>query len=166
MSNNLHTSKELNPLNEALAVHCKPFAELVAAELYDILRLRQQVFILEQSCLYLDTDGYDEAAHHLMIYNKQKDLVAYSRLFGLNMPYAGYLSIGRVVTNPRYRGLSYGRILMRHSIEQLRSIHGPHPIKIGAQAYLIGFYSSLGFRSTGQRYLEDGIPHLKMILDQ
>lgn len=151
-------------MNESLDIYCKPFPELNVAELYDLLRLRQQVFILEQSCLYLDADGFDEAAHHLMIY-KQKDLVAYSRLFGLNMPYPGYLSIGRVVTNPRYRGFSYGRKLMQRSIEQVRSIHGPFPVKIGAQAYLTAFYSSLGFRPTGQRYMEDGIPHLKMVLD-
>lgn len=149
---------------ESLDTYCKPFLELNAAELYDILRLRQQVFILEQSCLYLDADGFDEAAHHLMIY-QHKDLVAYSRLFGLNMPYPGYLSIGRVVTHPRYRGFSYGRKLMQRSIEQVRSIHGPFPVKIGAQAYLTDFYSSLGFRPTGQRYLEDGIPHLKMVLN-
>lgn len=151
-------------MSEPLIIFRKPFAELKAIELYDILRLRQQVFILEQSCLYLDTDGFDEVAHHLMIY-RQKELVAYSRLFGLNMPYPGYLSIGRVVTSPRYRGSSYGRKLMQHSIEQVRSIHGPFPVKIGAQAYLTAFYSSLGFRPTGQRYMEDGIPHLKMVLD-
>lgn len=121
--------------------------------------------MLEQKCLYLDLDGYDQHAHHLMIYNEVDQLVAYARLFNTGMPYAGYLSIGRVVSHPQHRNKQYGRYLLQTAIEQVRQIYGQHPIKIGAQAYLTAFYSSFGFKDIKQYYLEDGIPHLKMVLD-
>lgn len=150
---------------DPLSVKCKPFPELHPDELYAILRLRQEVFMLEQNCLYLDLDGHDQHAHHLMILDPEENLVAYARLFNTGMPYPNYLSIGRVVSHPRHRKKEYGKYLMRVAIDRVRKIYGHHPVKIGAQAYLTSFYHSFGFRDIGQYYLEDGIPHLKMVLD-
>ncbi len=149
---------------DQLTVKCKPFSALAPDELYDVLRVRQEVFMLEQKCLYLDLDGYDQSAFHLMILNKEKTLVAYARLFDTGMPYPGFLSIGRVVVHPQHRKKAYGRYLMKEAIEQVRQLFGQHPIKIGAQAYLTTFYNSFGFSDIHQYYLEDGIPHLKMVL--
>jgi len=144
---------------------CKPFNELSSDELYSVLQLRQEVFMLEQKCLYPDLDGYDRQAQHLMIYNEDKALVAYARLFNVGMPYPGFLSIGRVVSHPQHRKQSYGRYLMERAIVIVRKLYGQHPIQIGAQAYLTSFYSSFGFKDINQYYLEDGIPHLKMVLN-
>ncbi len=149
---------------DLLSVKCKPFSVLTPEELYAALRLRQEVFMLEQNCLYLDLDGYDQSAYHLMVFNEEV-LVAYARLFGAGMPYPGFLSIGRVVVHPQHRKKAYGRYLMQNAIEQVRQLFGQHPIKIGAQAYLTTFYNSFGFTDIHQYYLEDGIPHLKMVLD-
>jgi len=149
---------------DLLTVKCKPFASLTPEELYAVLRLRQEVFMLEQNCLYLDLDGYDQHAYHLMVFNEDI-LVAYARLFGEGMPYPDYLSIGRVVSHPKHRKKAYGRYLIQTAIEQVRQLFGPLPIKIGAQAYLTSFYNSFGFTDIHQYYLEDGIPHLKMVLD-
>lgn len=147
------------------AITCKPFDQLSPAELYEVLKLRHLVFGIEQDCLYIDADGYDQAAYHLVFKNEAGQIVAYTRLFGLNMPYEGCLSIGRVVTHPDFRGIGLGKKLMNESIERVRSLFGHHPIKIGAQAYLTVFYSDFGFKDIGCYYLEDGIPHLKMVLE-
>ncbi|MFZ1716794.1 MAG: GNAT family N-acetyltransferase [Saprospiraceae bacterium] len=146
-------------------ISCLPFDQLSPADLYEILKLRHLVFGIEQHCLYVDADGYDQAAYHLIFKNEVGQIVAYTRLFGLNMPYAGYLSIGRVVTHPDFRQIGLGKKLMKESIERVRNLFGKHPIKIGAQGYLAVFYSALGFKDIGSYYLEDGIPHLKMVLD-
>jgi ElaA protein len=149
---------------DLLSISCKSFDQLTPSELYDILHLRHIVFSIEQKCLYIDTDGFDQQAFHLMI--RERDiLVAYARLFDVDMPYPGYLSIGRVVTHPDYRNKQYGKLLMQTAIQKIRELYGGHPIKIGAQAYLTGFYTSFGFKDIGHYYLEDGIPHLKMVKD-
>ncbi len=148
-----------------LSYRCKAFDLLSPQELYEILHLRHLVFVMEQKCFYQDTDGYDQQAQHLLIQDEQQKLISYARLFNLNMPYPGYLSIGRVVAHPSQRGQGVGQYLMQTAIAEVRNLYGSHPIKIGAQAYLTGFYRSFGFRDIGQYYLEDGIPHLKMILE-
>lgn len=119
---------------------------------------------MEQNCPYLDADGLDQSAWHLFGWDAAGRLVAYTRLLPLNVPFHGCASIGRVVTAPFARGTGAGREIMQRSIEFCWHLFGAHPIKIGAQSYLLNFYASLGFESTGENYLEDGIPHTKMVL--
>lgn len=147
----------------SITIKCVPFYELSHDELYAILALRQEVFIVEQNCPFLDADGKDQIALHLMIFDKDRQLVAYTRLFDKDVYYEGYTSIGRVVTSPKARGGGLGRILMEKSIEKVLDLFGQAPIKIGAQKYLEKFYQSLGFAPTGDDYIEDGIPHTYMI---
>jgi len=140
----------------------KQFNELSTYELYAILRLRSEVFIVEQNCPYLDEDNKDQLSHHLMGWDDDL-LVAYTRLLPVGVSYADMPSIGRVVTSPNARGLGIGRKLMDVSIDKLYELFGYMPIKIGAQLYLKKFYESLGFVQTDDGYLEDGIPHIEMV---
>lgn len=144
---------------------CKKFDELSAAELYTILKLRSEVFVVEQNCVYLDTDGKDAQSYHLCGWLNNELLVAYARLLppGLSYPEA---SIGRVVTHPAHRKDGYGKVLMQKAIKNTQSLFNISPIKIGAQQYLLQFYNSLGFTACSEPYLEDGIPHLEMLLDK
>lgn len=144
---------------------CVPFTGLTLNELYEILRLRLQVFIIEQKSFFLDSDRFDQVAYHYMLFADDGALIGYTRLFDLNNPYPGYICIGRVVVHPDYRNKKLGNLLMKNSIWKIRELYGNHPIKIGAQGYVKEFYASLGFRETGEYYLEDGVPHLKMVLD-
>ncbi len=147
-----------------LRFSCLPFDQLTPRELYAIMALRQEVFVVEQNCPYLDADGKDISAWHLMGFGSGNNLIAYTRLLPEGVSYEGYTSIGRVVSSPAVRGAGAGREVMQRSIDMCRHLFGPLPIKIGAQTYLLRFYESLGFHSTGEEYLEDGIPHTKMIL--
>lgn len=147
----------------SITIKCVPFYELSHDELYAMLALRQEVFIVEQNCPFLDADGKDQIALHLMIFDKDQQLVAYTRLFDKDVYYEGYTSIGRVITSPKARGGGLGRVLMQKSIEKVLDLFGQAPIKIGAQKYLEKFYQSLGFQPTGNDYIEDGIPHTYMI---
>ena len=139
----------------------KPFSELLNTELYSVLKLRQEVFIVEQNCPYLDNDGKDVYAHHLMGYFED-ELVAYSRLLPINISYEE-VSIGRVVTATKHRGRDFGKLLMQKSIAELERMYGMVPIRIGAQAYLKKFYESFGFEDLNEPYMEDGIPHMIML---
>jgi ElaA protein len=141
---------------------CKSFDELSPAELYDIMKLRSEVFVVEQNCIFLDADDKDQMAFHLYGWDN-KNLVAYVRLLP---PHSAYveMSIGRVVTSQHYRKARIGRELMQKGIEMCSRLFGKGPIKIGAQLYLKKFYESLGFEQTGEIYLEDGISHIHMIL--
>lgn len=150
---------------EGLIIKCVPYESLTLHELYEVLRLRHLVFVLEQKCLFMDMDRYDQKAHHVMIFDADHRLLACTRLFDQNSPYPGYLSIGRVVTHPDVRNKKIGYKLMEISLQKIRQFFGDHPIKIGAQAYLKGFYGSFGFLDIGEYYYEDGIPHLKMVLN-
>jgi len=143
---------------------CLAFDELSNRTLYEILALRQTVFVVEQNCPYLDCDGLDLQSWHLMGRNETGTLVCYTRLLPEGVPYDGYTSIGRVVSAPSVRGTGIGKVLMEESIRQTLQLFGPKPIKIGAQTYLLKFYESFGFQSTGEAYMEDGIPHTKMVL--
>ena len=142
-----------------------PFSALSIIQLYEILTLRQEVFVVEQNCPYLDCDGLDPQSWHLMGYDEKGKLCCYTRLLPLNLPYKGYSSIGRVLTAQSVRNTGAGKLLMKKSIDQCYELFGPHPIKIGAQVYLLKFYESFGFYKTGEEYMEDGIPHIKMILN-
>lgn len=142
----------------------KSFPELTAAELYAIMQLRNEVFVVEQNCVYQDADGKDAHCWHLAGWNDGK-LVAYTRLLPPGISYAE-ASIGRVVTSPAYRGTGAGRQLMQESIVHTQRLFHCTEIRIGAQLYLNQFYRSLGFRDAGFQYLEDGIPHIEMIFSK
>lgn len=141
---------------------CKPFYRLSLDELYALMVLRQEVFVVEQNCPYLDADGKDQGSWHLMMYD-EKGIIACTRLLPKGLAYASYMSIGRVVTSGRARGTGAGKVLMTESIKKCIELFGNQAIKIGAQSYLLNFYESFGFVSTGEEYMEDGIPHTKMV---
>ena len=142
----------------------KKFDELTAAELYAIMQLRNEVFVIEQNCIYQDADDKDQSSMHLCGWLGEK-LVAYTRIIPPGISYA-QASIGRVVTSPAYRGTGAGRQLMQESISLSFSYFKCTQIKIGAQVYLTKFYQSLGFIQSSAQYLEDGIPHIEMILNK
>jgi ElaA protein len=143
---------------------CKHFDELSTRELYAILQARQEVFSIEQQCMYQDCDDRDQFAYHLLgMWDNQ--LVAYSRLLPKGVSYPEYCSIGRVLTKSIVRNCGAGKQLIRKSIDLCRDIFA-EDIKIGAQSYLEKFYSDFGFEPTGHHYLEDDIPHMSMILKQ
>jgi ElaA protein len=139
---------------------CKPFHELTPEELYAVVRLRIEVFIVEQNCVFQDLDNKDQQCYHLMFY-KNELLAAYSRLLptGVACP---EMSIGRVITSPQVRGTGAGRELMEDSIEYCNKLFGSGAIKIGAQLYARKFYEQVGFEQSGPVYLEDGIEHIPM----
>ncbi len=139
----------------------KHFNDLSPSELYAILRLRSEVFVVEQNCAYQDADNKDQRAWHLMGW-LDDNLAAYTRLLPVGVTFAE-ASIGRVVTSQSVRGQDYGKELMRQSIEQLHRLVGVVPIRIGAQLYLKKFYESFGFVQASEMYLEDGIEHIEMI---
>lgn len=147
-----------------LQYKCKYFSDLSVQELYQIMELRQIVFIVEQNCAYLDADRKDIHAHHLMGTDVDGHLHAYTRLIPEGISYDGYISIGRVINSPTIRGKGYGKELMQVSINKIHELYPGYPIKIGAQAYLKSFYESFGFVDINLPYLEDGIPHLKMVM--
>lgn len=144
--------------------HTKPFDALTLYELYEIGRLRQEVFIVEQNCPYIDFDRRDFDCYHLMFWAEEKTLAAYARLVPKGYSYPDEPAIGRVITSQKARGTGLGRELMLVAIEECQRIWGNQPIRISAQTYLLDFYSSLGFVSTGKEYLEDDIPHTEMLL--
>ena len=141
---------------------CKSFDQLSVNELYAILRLRIEVFIVEQNCVFQDADDKDQKSYHFMGWTGD-DLVAYTRLVPKDISY-DKPSIGRVVTSPKYRRSGIGKELMTKSIESAYKLWGKQPIQIGAQIYLQKFYESLGFIVSGPIYLEDGIEHVEMLL--
>ncbi len=140
----------------------KSFEELTKLELYTILRLRSEVFIIEQHCNYQDVDGKDLKCHHLMAWDGDV-LVAYTRIVPPGVSFKE-TSIGRVLTNSKYRGIGAGITLMEKSIEKAYETHGKQAIRIGAQLYLQKFYESFDFVKDSDVYLEDEIPHIEMVL--
>ncbi len=153
-------------MDAPISISCKHFNELTAVELYDIFKLRIEVFCVEQNCPYQDADDKDQASWHLLIYNNNKQLIAYSRLLPEGLSYKGYSSIGRVVTSRLVRKTGIGILLMKKSLEQVNILFGNVPVKIGAQTYLLKFYESFGFKSTSEEYLEDRIPHTIMVIGE
>jgi len=142
----------------------KTFNELTANELYAILQLRSEVFVVEQNCVYQDIDGKDKKSFHLMAWHGF-ELVAYTRLVAPKVSFAE-ASIGRVITSPRYRGLGIGITLVEKSITHTLETYATNSIRIGAQLYLKKFYEGFGFVAQGEEFLEDGIPHVEMILEK
>ncbi len=141
-------------------IQIKTFEELTKEELYRILQLRAEVFVVEQECAYLDVDGLDQKALHVLGYCK-KEICAYTRIFRAG-DYFKEVSIGRVVVSPKERGRAYGKEIMQASLNFIReSLKSEHTV-ISAQRYLTKFYEEMGFISEGEEYLEDDIPHIKM----
>jgi len=139
----------------------KPFAELTPYELYKILQLRNEVFVVEQNCPYQDLDNKDLRSWHLMGIEEEK-LMAYSRLLAPGISYSES-SIGRIVSSPSVRKTGMGKKLMEESIRQIENLFKTDCIRIGAQLYLKLFYESFGFIQDSEIYLEDNIPHIIML---
>lgn len=144
-----------------LDITIKSFKELTLKELYDLLQLRSEVFVVEQDCVYQDVDGKDKKALHVLGY-KNENLVAYTRIFKAG-DYFEEASIGRVVVRENVRKFKYGYAIMNASIEAIKDNFVETVIRISAQTYLKRFYNQLGFFEVGENYLEDGIPHINMI---
>lgn len=142
----------------------KQFGDLTPDELYTIMRLRSEVFVMEQNCLFLDADNKDQSSFHVMGWNNEL-LVAYARLVPAGISYSEP-SIGRVVTSPAARSLGMGKKLMEVAINILYKTWGNTDIKIGAQLYLEKFYNSFGFQRSSDIYMEDGIEHIEMLLQK
>jgi ElaA protein len=140
----------------------KPFAALSAGEVYQVLQLRSEVFVVEQNCVYQDIDGKDAKALHLMGTAEGK-IVAYARLFAPGQ-YFDAASIGRVVVSPQYRAHKFGHLLMKEAIAGIKTHFNATEITISAQLYLKKFYEGHGFVQQGEPYLEDDIPHIRMSL--
>ncbi len=144
-----------------------PFAQLSVAQLYAVLQLRSEVFVVEQNCVFQDMDGADAQAVHLLGFVAQDDggqevLVAYARLVPPGVKF-DEASIGRVITRASARGTGLGHTLIREALAGINAVWGPQAIRIGAQSQLIAFYRRHGFEDLGKPYLEDGIPHAEML---
>lgn len=144
-----------------LNIITKTFNELTVHELYAILQLRSEIFVVEQNCVYQDIDYKDQKALHILGY-QQDDLVAYTRIFKPG-DYLEHASIGRVLVRAVERHLKYGYAIMEASIKTIDERFNTRIIEISAQIYLKKFYNNLGFTEIGDSYLEDGIPHVGMI---
>jgi ElaA protein len=148
-----------------LKFETKHFTNLTLHELYRIIQLRIEVFIIEQNCLYLDTDDKDLNAFHVMGKDNSDKIQAYARILDKGISYQDYTSIGRVINSPEVRGTGAGKKLMESAIKETLRLYPNEKIKISAQSYLLKFYTDLGFHSTGEEYLEDDIPHIGMIYE-
>ena len=139
----------------------KKFSELSSEEIYNILKLRSEVFVVEQNCVYQDIDEKDKKATHLFL-EKNNDIIAYTRIFKKGDYYEENPSIGRVVVSKKDRGKNLGKEIMLNSIEFIKKELEGRKIELSAQKYLDKFYKDLDFYSEGEDYLEDGIPHQRM----
>ncbi|MFT4524039.1 MAG: ElaA protein [Bacteroidia bacterium] len=139
----------------------KRFEELTTSELYEFMVLRQEVFVVEQSCHYLDADGRDVNSFHLMGYQDGK-MVAYARIVKPGFSYAE-VAVGRVVTAQSVRGQGIGITLMNKALGHIEEEFGKVPVRLSAQTYLLKYYEKYGFASTGKEYFEDEIPHTEML---
>ena len=139
----------------------KKFIELSTEEIYNILKLRSEVFVVEQNCVYQDIDEKDKKATHLFL-EKNNDIIAYTRIFKKGDYYKENPSIGRVVVSKKERGKNLGKEIMLNSIEFIKKELEGRKIELSAQKYLDKFYKDLDFYSEGEDYLEDGIPHQRM----
>lgn len=148
--------------NSSINWEVKSFEGLTNKELYNILRLRAEVFIVEQNCPYQDMDGKDIFSFHLIGTDERNHLVAYARLLPADISYKE-VSIGRVITSPAARGSGAGIQLMQTALQIIEEKHGKVPVRIGAQLYLKKFYERFGFVQVSEMYLEDGIEHVEMV---
>jgi|SRR5690554_1034579 len=144
-----------------MQIEIRTFSELTLQELYDILRLRSEIFVMEQDCVYQDIDNRDQKALHIL---GMEDgfLVAYARCFRPGI-YFREAAIGRILVRENYRRMGYGHKITKAAIDAINTKFKADKIKISAQVYLVIFYESHGFKTVGERYLEDGIPHIAMV---
>ena len=146
---------------EGFSWSVKPLDGLTAREVHDIMRLRVDVFVVEQRCVYPEIDGQDPTALHIQAYAPNGTLAAYARI--LPPHDAEPPHIGRVIVHPSFRGRHLGRHLMHHALTAVAAHHGSQRCALAAQAYLVPFYSSFGFVAVSGEYLWDGIPHVDML---
>lgn len=139
----------------------KGFEELSLSELYEILKLRAEIFVVEQDCVYNDLDDRDQIGSHVIGVLDDK-IVAYARVLPEKTRF-NEVSIGRVVVDSDYRGLNLGKEIMNSCIQIIKDSGYNGDIRISAQCYLLKFYSELGFKVMSEEYLEDGIPHVEMV---
>lgn len=139
----------------------KTFDEFTVPELYQVLKARVDVFVVEQNCPYLDLDDYDQKAVHIWAEENGK-VLAYCRVFDKGIKYHE-TSIGRVLTTENARGKSLGKLLIQYAVETIENRFHTPEIRISAQDYLLKFYAGFGFEDTGKKYLEDDIPHTEML---
>ncbi|CAD7806156.1 Acetyltransferase [Chryseobacterium aquaeductus] len=139
----------------------KSFEEITTSELYEIIKARVDVFVVEQNCPYPDLDGYDQKAIHLWA-EKNNTVLAYCRVFNKGIKYPE-TSIGRVLTTEQARGKNLGKQLIQYAVETIENRFHTSEVRISAQDYLLRFYSGFGFEDTGKKYLEDNIPHTEML---
>lgn len=141
-----------------------PYDEMTKFELYAAMVLRQQVFVVEQNCPYLDADGLDQYSWHLLGWSTAvpSKILAYTRVVRSGKKYTE-ISIGRVATHLSVRGTGIGRVLMSTTLEMIEKQLARQPIRISAQEYLLSFYESFGFQPVSDIYMEDDIPHVEML---
>lgn len=141
----------------------RTFDDLGAPRLYEVVRRREEVFVVEQECAYLDADGHDPQAWHVLGLAADDTLIAYARILPVGTVHPEHPTLGRVLTVASRRGEGLARELMGFALDRATELFGPVALKISAQTYLAAFYASLGFETIGEGYLEDGIPHVAMI---
>jgi ElaA protein len=139
----------------------KSFEALTQQQLYALLQLRTEVFVVEQNCVFQDMDGADDKAMHLLGTQDDK-LAAYARCFNAGVKFKE-ASIGRVITQAHLRGTGAGHALMQQALGSMKMVWGVQPIRIGAQARLEKFYQQHGFATASEPYIEDSIPHIEML---
>jgi len=142
--------------------YTSPFNQLTTNELFAALHLRALVFVVEQNCPYLDPDVHDTFALHVFMWKEQK-LVAYARILPPGIHYDN-VSIGRVVVHPDYRGIGLGKQIFGIALAETRKLFPTKTIQIMAQCYLLDFYAAFSFVPVGHEFIEDGIPHMQMML--
>jgi len=150
-------------MSKSVIWNCVPFHQLTLEQLYKLLQIRQEVFIIEQDCPYLDNDDKDQYAWHLWA-EQDGQILGCSRLLPSGISYPNAASIGRVLTHSSARGTGLGKELMVRSIQRTKALFPGAAIKIGAQTYLRRFYEGFGFEQCVEEYLEDDIPHIGMLL--
>lgn len=148
----------------ARTIEIKKFDELTARELYDVLKLRQDVFVIEQTCIYPDMDGCDFVCHHALMRNRAGELIGYLRILPPGQTF-DTVAIGRVLVREDARGGGSARQLMTAALRFIRETLMQRQVKLSAQQYLVKFYESLGFAAISEGYVEDGIPHIDMMLE-
>jgi ElaA protein len=149
-------------MNRKMKWYLKRFDDLLPQEVYDILQLRNEVFIVEQTCPYLDIDGKDMHSYHLFAKDEKNVICAYLRILDKGQTFDD-LSIGRVIVRKEERGNGLAKQMLIKAIQFIETTLGIHQIRISAQAYLKDFYSEIGFTACSEVYLEDNIPHIEMI---
>ena len=147
-----------------ITYQCLRFKSLKLKQLYEIIRLREAVFVVEQDCPYLEADGKDPQGWHVLGY-QGKELVAYTRILPKRVSYNDATSIGRVVTKKEMRGQGIGVDIMKYSLDWINRLFPQQRIRISAQTYLTKFYQKFGFQPIGNEYLEDNIPHIQMVIE-